>query len=68
MTQAKADLKLLKAGSWKPDIEVTMATVAGVEAEVKAARVEIDRLTIYAPVEGDILQVNIRPGELARAA
>jgi multidrug efflux pump subunit AcrA (membrane-fusion protein) len=65
LTQAKADLKLLEAGSWKPDIEVTMATVAGVEAEVKAARVEIHRLTIYAPVEGDILQVNIRPGEFA---
>ena len=65
LTQAKADLKLLEAGSWKPDIEVTMATVAGVEAEVEAARVEIDRLTICAPVEGDILQVNIRPGEFA---
>ena len=65
LTQAKADLKLLEAGSWKPDIEVTMATVAGVEAEVKAARVEIDRLTVYAPLEGDILQINIRPGEYA---
>lgn len=65
LTQAKADLKLLEAGSWKPDIEVAMATVAGVEAEVKAARVEIDRLTVYAPVEGDILQINIRPGEYA---
>ena len=61
----KADLKLLEAGSWKPDIEVTMATVAGVEAEVKAARVEIDRLTVRAPVEGDILQVNVLPGEFA---
>jgi multidrug resistance efflux pump len=65
LTQAKADLKLLEAGSWKPDIEVTMATIAGVEAEVKAARVEIDRLTVYATVEGDILQINIRPGEYA---
>jgi multidrug resistance efflux pump len=65
LTQAKADLRLLEAGAWKPDIEVAMATVAGVEAEVKAARVEIDRLTVYAPLEGDILQINIRPGEYA---
>ena len=42
-----------------------MANVAAAEAEVKAARVEIDRLTVRAPVEGDILQVNIRPGEFA---
>ena len=33
--------------------------------EVEAARVEIDRLTVRAPVEGDILQVNVRPGEYA---
>jgi multidrug resistance efflux pump len=65
LTQAKADLKLLEAGSWKPDIEVAMADVARTEAEVDATRVEINRLTIRAPVEGDILQINIRPGEYA---
>jgi multidrug resistance efflux pump len=65
LTQAKADLKLLEAGSWKPDIEVAMADVARTEAEVDATRVEINRLTVRAPVEGDILQINIRPGEYA---
>ncbi|MGQ9646001.1 MAG: HlyD family secretion protein [Thermodesulfobacteriota bacterium] len=65
LNQAKADLKLLEAGSWKQDIEVAMANVARAKAEVDAARVEIDRLTVRAPVEGDILQVNIRPGEFA---
>jgi HlyD family secretion protein len=65
LNQAKADLKLLEAGSWKPDIEVATASVASAETDVEAARVEIDRLTVQAPVEGDILQVNIRPGEYA---
>jgi HlyD family secretion protein len=65
LIQARADLKLLEAGSWKPDIEVAMANVASAESEVKAARVEIDRMTVHAPVEGDILQINIRPGEFA---
>ena len=65
LAQAKADLKLLEAGSWKPDIEVAMANVAAAEAEVKGAQVEISRLTVRAPVEGDILQVNVRPGEFA---
>jgi multidrug resistance efflux pump len=63
--QARADLKLLQAGSWEADINVAIANVTSAEAEVKAARVEIDRLTVYAPVDGDILQVNIRPGEFA---
>jgi HlyD family secretion protein len=65
LAQAKADLDLLEAGSWKPDIEVTLANVAAAEAEVKGAQVEIGRLTVRAPVEGDILQVNVRPGEFA---
>jgi HlyD family secretion protein len=65
LTQARADLKLLEAGSWKLDIEVAIANVASAESEVQAARVEIDRLTVRAPVEGDILQANIRPGEFA---
>jgi len=65
MTEAKANFKLLEAGSWKADIEVATANVASAEAEAKAARVEIDRLTVRARVDGDILQVNIRPGEFA---
>jgi multidrug resistance efflux pump len=65
LAQAKADLKLLEAGSWKPDIEVAIANVAQAEAEVEGAQVEIARLTVRAPVEGDILQVNVRPGEFA---
>jgi len=65
LNQAKADLKLLEAGSWKPDIDIATANVAAAEADVEGARVEIGRLTARAPVEGDILQVNIRPGEYA---
>ncbi len=65
LIQARADLSLLQAGAWKPDIDVAVANVASAESEVKAARVEIDRLTVRAPVDGEILQVNIRPGEFA---
>jgi HlyD family secretion protein len=65
LNQAKADLKLLEAGSWKPDIDIATANVAAAEADVEGAQVEIGRLTVRAPVEGDILQVNVRPGEFA---
>jgi multidrug efflux pump subunit AcrA (membrane-fusion protein) len=44
---------------------VATANVAAAEAEVEGAQVEIGRLTVRAPVEGDILQINIRPGEYA---
>jgi HlyD family secretion protein len=66
LAQAKYNLELLEAGAWKPDIALARAEIARAEADVNAAEVEIDRLTIRAPVDGSILQVNIRPGEYAQ--
>jgi multidrug resistance efflux pump len=67
LAQAKADLSLLEAGTWRPDLEVAQAAVSRAESEVQAARVEIERLTVNAPVAGEVLQVNIRPGEFAQS-
>jgi multidrug resistance efflux pump len=66
VAQAEYNLELLEAGAWKPDLALARAEIARAEADVSAALVEIDRLTICAPVEGNILQVNIRPGEYAQ--
>ena len=65
LTQARTNLELLTAGTWKADLEVARAEVERAAAEVRAARVEIERLTVRAPVAGHVLQVNIRPGEFA---
>ena len=65
--QAQADLALLKAGAWKPDIEIARAQVAAAEAQVAAAQVNIDRLTVRAPVDAQVLQVKVRAGEYAPA-
>ena len=67
LDQAKAKLNLLRAGAWHSDIQVARAEVARTETEVQAAKVENDLLNIKAPVDGDILQVNIRPGEFAQS-
>ena len=67
LAQAKADLILLKAGTWKPDLEVAQSAVCRAESEVQGAKVEIERLTVTAPVDGEVLQVNIRPGEFAQS-
>jgi multidrug resistance efflux pump len=65
LAQAKYHLDLLEAGAWEPDMEVARAEIASAEAEVRAAAVEVERLLVRAPVDGNILQVNIRPGEYA---
>lgn len=43
------------------------AQVESAAASVKAAETDLDRLAVRAPVDGEILQVNIRPGEFAQA-
>lgn len=65
--QARADLALLEAGTWSPDIAVAQSQVAQAEAQATATRIEIDRRVVRAPVDGRVLQVNTRIGEFAQA-
>jgi HlyD family secretion protein len=62
---AKAQLTLLKAGTWAPDIAVAEAQVEQARAQVTSAETEIDRLVTRAPVDGTVLQVKVRLGEYA---
>jgi multidrug resistance efflux pump len=65
LKEAESELSLLKAGSWRPDIEIAMADVASAVAQVKATQMDIERLTVRAPVDGQVLQVNVLLGEFA---
>ncbi|MBI1853254.1 MAG: HlyD family efflux transporter periplasmic adaptor subunit [Planctomycetes bacterium] len=67
VAEAKAQLQLLEAGAWKPDVEIAKADVASAEALVRATEIELDRLVVRAPVDGEVLQVNVRLGEYAQA-
>jgi multidrug efflux pump subunit AcrA (membrane-fusion protein) len=67
LAQARAQLALIKAGAWKPDIDIAKAQVAAAENQVKQTETDIERLTLRALVSGQILQVNIRLGEFAQA-
>lgn len=61
--RAVADDELLRAGTWAPDLQVAKATVAQNRAQVAQMRVDLERLTVRAPVAGQILRVNVRSGE-----
>jgi len=67
LQQAQADLALLKAGAWDQDIRIARAQVALAEREVQRRQTDIDRLTVTAPIDGRILQSNIRLGEYAQS-
>lgn len=46
-------------------VQAAEARLANARAETHAARVDLDLLTVRAPITGEVLQVNIRPGEFA---
>lgn len=51
----------------KAKLESAKAAVIASEADVKSTLSNIDRLTVRAPIDGQVMQVNIRPGEFAQA-
>lgn len=70
LAKAKADLALAEAGAWAPEIAVAATAVrsaqarrAAAEAAVAAVKTDLDRLVVRAPIDGEILQVNVRVGE-----
>jgi multidrug resistance efflux pump len=65
--RAVADFDLLKAGAWEFDKRVAQAAVDEAQAQVQQTEIELDRLIIRALVDGEVLQVNVRPGEFVGA-
>jgi multidrug resistance efflux pump len=67
LRKAEADLALLKAGAWKPDLEVAKVALEMAKAQLAQTETELSRLVVTALVDGEVLQVNVRPGESVNA-
>jgi multidrug resistance efflux pump len=74
LSESKANLALLNAGSWNEDLKVAQAEIESARANLLAAQMQvksdlisIDRLTVTAPVDGQVLQVKVHVGEYAPA-
>ena len=66
--RTQADLQRILAGSWKEDILVSRARVQQAESQVESIKIELDRLVVRALTDGEVLQVNVRPGQFAALA
>lgn len=62
---AQAELDLVRAGAWEADLNVARAAVRAAEADLRAWRLRLERLTVRAPVAGTILKRDVEPGEHA---
>jgi multidrug efflux pump subunit AcrA (membrane-fusion protein) len=67
LDQSEAELKLLQAGSWAPEIKIAEAEVAQAQSQIARTQADIDRLTVTAPIAGNILQCKVRVGEFAQS-
>jgi len=65
LAKAEADLKKILAGTWREDIKVAEATLVQSRAQVESIKILIDRLTVRAFADGEVLQVHVRPGQFA---
>jgi multidrug resistance efflux pump len=66
--RARAEDDLLQAGAWTRDIDVARAQVELAKAQLAQIETEIERSVVRAPVDGTLLQVNVRPGEYVGAS
>jgi biotin carboxyl carrier protein len=66
--RAKAELERVLAGTWKEDIEVARAAVRLARSQVDSIKTSLERLIVRAPMDGEILQLNIRLGQYAAFA
>ncbi len=65
--EAVAMLEEKRAGAWKPEIDVARAQVTSAESRASQVQTDLDRLTVRSPIDGEVLQVNVRAGEFAIA-
>lgn len=67
LDEERASLALLKAGAWSADLQVSRAQVVQAEQQIRRIEADIERLTITAPIDGEILQCKVRAGEFAQS-
>src|SRR5579885_513307 len=66
--KAKADLERILAGTWKEDIEVARAEIQLAQSQVDSIKTALERTIVRAPMDGEILQLNVRLGQYAAFA
>jgi multidrug efflux pump subunit AcrA (membrane-fusion protein) len=64
LARMEADLKRLKL-TWEKDKEVYRAAVEQARSQVESTRINLERLVVRALVDGQVLQVHVRPGQYA---
>ena len=64
LTKASADLGRIKI-TWEADKQVSKAAIAMADSQLQSTKIQLDRLVVRALADGEVLQMNVRPGQYA---
>jgi multidrug resistance efflux pump len=67
VARAKADYELLTAGAWEADKAVARAQIEQSKAQMQQVETDIARMLVTAPMDAEVLQSNVHPGEYVAA-
>lgn len=65
LKQAQAQHLKVKSGAWEPELKIAQHEVKQAEADMGAIDLEIQRTYIKSPINGTVLKIDIREGEIA---
>lgn len=65
LAEAEAEQAKLRAGAWQPELDLAQARLEAARAALRSVEIELERLSVRAPIDGTCLQLNIRAGEHA---
>ncbi len=58
-----ADFEKIKAGAWRPDLEIAKLQVQQANADIQHVKANMQRVTITSPIDATVLQIKIHEGE-----
>jgi HlyD family secretion protein len=64
LKEAQAQHQKIKSGAWQPELNIAQHEVEQLKAAVDATELEIQRTSVKSPLNGTVLKINIREGEL----
>jgi multidrug efflux pump subunit AcrA (membrane-fusion protein) len=63
LQQSQAEFDKIKAGAWKPDLEIARLQVRQAKANLQRAEANFQRTIIQSPIDATVLQIRIHEGE-----
>lgn len=67
LERSQAELRLKQAGSWNKDIIMSLAEIEIAKAKVQQTLTQLERTLVCAPIDGEILKVDVRKGQSVAA-